>query len=71
MFWRVSLLDFGCMTYTYCCVYSARLLVVDRQTVRNMYSSIAKNKLEKWMLLVGFIIRTYHGPLNVILELQH
>jgi len=25
-----------CMTYTYCCVYSARLLMMDRETVRNM-----------------------------------
>jgi len=25
-----------CMTYTYCRVYSARLLVMDRETVRNM-----------------------------------
>jgi len=24
------------MTYTYCCVYSARLLMMDRETVRNM-----------------------------------
>jgi len=24
------------MTYTYCCVYSARLLMMDRDTVRNM-----------------------------------
>ena len=25
-----------CMTYTYCCAYSARLLMMDRDTVRNM-----------------------------------
>jgi uncharacterized protein YcfL len=25
-----------CMTYTYCCVYSARLLMMDRKPVRNM-----------------------------------
>jgi len=25
-----------CMTYTYCCVYSARLLMMDRGTFRNM-----------------------------------
>jgi len=25
-----------CMTYTYWCVYSARLLMMDRETVRNM-----------------------------------
>jgi len=24
-----------CMTYTYCCVYSARLLMMDRETVQN------------------------------------
>jgi len=24
------------MTYTYCCVYSARLLMMDRKPVRNM-----------------------------------
>jgi len=24
------------MTYTYCCVYSVRLLMMDRETVRNM-----------------------------------
>jgi len=25
-----------CMTYTYCCVYSARLLKTNRETVQNM-----------------------------------
>ena len=25
-----------CMTYTYCCAYSTRLLMMDRGTVRNM-----------------------------------
>jgi len=25
-----------CMTYTYCCVYSEKLLMMDRETVRNM-----------------------------------
>ena len=49
-----------CMTYTYCCVYSARLLMMDRDTVRNMYSHIPKNKFEKLVLLVGFITRIYH-----------
>jgi len=33
------------MTYTYCCVCSARLLMMDRETVRNMYSSIPKINL--------------------------
>jgi hypothetical protein len=48
------------MTYTYCCVYSARLLMIDRQPVRNMYSFIPKNKYEKLVHLVAFIIRIYH-----------
>jgi len=25
-----------CMTYTYCCVYSEKLLMMDRRAVRNM-----------------------------------
>ena len=36
---RIELLaavSITCMTYTYCCVYSARLLMVDRETVLNM-----------------------------------
>jgi len=35
-----------CMTYTYCCVYSARLLMMDREPVRNMWSSIPKINLK-------------------------
>ena len=34
-----------CMTYAYCCVYSARLLMMDRDTVRNMQSFIPKINL--------------------------
>jgi len=26
----------NCMTYTYCCVYSTRFLMMDRKPVRNM-----------------------------------
>jgi hypothetical protein len=44
----------------YCCVYSARYLMMDRGNVRNMYSSIPKNKFEKLVYLVGFIIKMYH-----------
>ena len=40
----------------YCCVYSEKLLMMDRGTVE-FYS---KNKFEKSVHLVGFIIRTYH-----------
>ena len=53
-----------CMTYTYCCVYSTRLLMMDRKPVQNMQSSIpkhlehySKNKFEKLVHLVGFITR--------------
>jgi hypothetical protein len=86
------------MTYTYCCVYSNRLLMMDRKPVRiagysdcllassqhNMYDIhlllciqyyipddgqktcpkhvefYSKNKFEKLVHLVGFIIRIYH-----------
>ena len=41
----------------YCCVYSEKLLIMDRGIVRNMQSSISKNKFEKLVHLVGFIIR--------------
>ena len=48
------------MTYTYCCVYSARLLMMDRKTVQNPVEFYSKNKCEKLVHLVGFIIRIYH-----------
>jgi len=32
----VLILLASCMTYTYCCVYSEKLLMMDRGTVRNM-----------------------------------
>ena len=44
----------------HCYVYSEKLLMMDRGTVRNMYSFISKNKFEKLVHLVGFIIRIYH-----------
>jgi len=44
------------MTYTYSCVYSARLLMMDRETVRKNVEFYSKNKLEKLVHLVGFII---------------
>jgi hypothetical protein len=31
-----------CMTITFCCVYSTRLLMMDNKPVRNMYNSIPK-----------------------------
>jgi len=38
--------------------------MMDRGTVRNMFSFISKNKFEKLMHLVGFIIRIYHDALS-------
>ena len=51
----------------HCCVRSEKLLMKDRGTVRNMQSFIYKNKFEKLVRLVGFIIEfiKMHGPLNV------
>ena len=31
------LISITCMSNTYCCVYSARLLMIDRKPVRNIY----------------------------------
>ena len=44
----------------HCCVYSEKLLMMYSGTVRNtqLYS---KNKFEKLVHLVGFIIRIYHN----------
>ena len=42
-----------------CCVYSGKLLMMDRGTVREHVEFYFKNKLEKLVHLVGFIIRLY------------
>ena len=56
-----------CMTYNYCCVYSTRLLMMDRGAVRNMQSFIPKinlrNQCIQLVLLQEYI--TMHGHLNV------
>ena len=44
-----------------CCVYNEKLLIMDRGTVRNIQSFVPKNKFEKLVHLVGFIIRIYHN----------
>jgi len=41
----------------HCCVYSEKLPMMDTGTVRNMQNFIPKNKFEKLVHLVGFIIR--------------
>jgi len=43
-----------CVTYTYCSVYSAGLLMMDRDC-----SFHSKNKFEKLVHLIGFVIKSY------------
>jgi len=40
-------IDITCMSNTYGCVYSGRVLVMDRETVRNMECHIPKIHLRK------------------------
>jgi len=58
--WNILILLASCpqtsMIY-HCCVYSEKLLMIDRGTLRNMQSFISKNKFEKLVHTVGFIIR--------------
>jgi hypothetical protein len=46
----------SCMTYTWCCMYSLKLLMMDGETVRNMQSVVPKqNKFEIlciWLVLL-------------------
>ena len=42
---------------TYCCVYSARLPMMDTETPKHV-EFYSQNKFEKLVHLVGFIIRT-------------
>ena len=41
----------------HCCVYGEKLLMMDRGTVRKNVQFYSKNKFEKLVHLVGFIIR--------------
>jgi hypothetical protein len=57
----------------HCCVYSKKLLMMDRGTVWNMYS---KNKFEKLVHLVGSIIRIsidpfFHYLMYITLNLKY
>jgi len=44
----------------HCCVYSEKLLMMDRGTVPKYVEFYSKDKFEKLVYLVGFIIRIYH-----------
>ena len=37
-----------CMTYTYFCVYSAKLLMMDKKNCPKHVELYSKNKFEKW-----------------------
>ena len=43
----------------HCCVYTEKLLMMDRGTVPKHVEFHSKNKLEKLVLLVGFIIQNF------------
>ena len=43
-----------------CCVYSEKLLMMDRGTSPKHVEFYSKNKFGKLVHLVGFIIRIYH-----------
>ena len=52
------LLNAICMTYTYhCCVYSENLLMMETKCLKHV-EFYSKNKFEKLVHLVGFIIRS-------------
>ena len=44
----------------YCCVYSEKLLMMGHRNCPKHVEFYSKNKLEKLVHLVGFIIRNYH-----------
>jgi hypothetical protein len=48
------------MTYTYCCVYSVETPDDGQRTCPRHVEFYSKNKFEKLVHLVGFIIRIYH-----------
>ena len=49
---RKQAVSITCMTYTFCCVYNSRTLMMDRGTVRNMQSSIPKINLRNYCISV-------------------
>jgi hypothetical protein len=53
-----------------CCVYNEKLLTMDRGTVPKHVKFYSKNKFEKLVHLVGFIIRIYHDERSPECQLQ-
>ena len=60
------------ITCMYCCVYSARLLMMDRETVRNMQSLIPKINLRYviQVLLIACLLASSQHNLYVLLCVQ-
>jgi len=50
-----------CVTCSIAACIVKKLLMMDRATLRNLYSFIPKNKFEKLVHLVVYIIRIYHN----------
>ena len=48
------------MTYSYCCVYSTKTPDGGQKTCLKHTEFYSKNKFEKLVHLIGFIIRIYH-----------
>ena len=59
------------ITCTYCCVYSEKLLMMDRGTVPKHVELYSKNKFEKLVHLVGFIIRIYHDAWSLERQIMY
>ena len=53
-----------CMAYTYCCVYIARLLMMDKRNCSKHVEFCSKNKFVKLVHLVGVIIRLTEDMFN-------
>ena len=54
-----------CMTYTYCCAYSIRFLMMDRKPVRNMQSSIPKINLRNQCISLVLSSSSQHNMYDV------
>jgi len=58
------------MTYTYCCLYSTTPNDGQKTALKHV-EFYSKNKFEKLVHLVGFIIRIYHNAWSSECQMQH
>ena len=69
--WNILILLASCqqtyMTLYHCCVYSEKLLMMDRGTVRNKQGFIPKINLRNWCIWLVYYKKfiTMHGHMNV------